>query len=327
MTNSPAVRALRMVAAAWCMFAHASCSGAADGPAGGRAAVAEPSHADLETALRPGKGEFSVMSYNLYRFQFDDRDKDGQANEFKPQDEIDAVMSIVRSVSPDVLACTEMGDGVAFDRFRAELKKVGLDYPHAEHLMIEGSHTHLAVVSRFPIVSRQNITNETYSIGTNTVPVQRGFLSVDFQVNENYRFRIVTAHLKSKRFSVLGQTEMRRNEGRLLNKNIRHFLDKDTNLNVLVVGDLNDTPKSAAIREVMGKPEVLVDLHPADVYGDTWTHIFYPEESYERIDYALCSPGMAREAVSNKCHIVRDRLTYKASDHRPLVSVFRAQDL
>lgn len=304
------------------LFTQLSCSRAAEPAASG-----QPSHADLESALRPAKGEFSVMSYNMMRFQFDDRDNDGQANEFKPQEEIDAVMSIVRSVSPDVLACIEMGDAIAFKRFQDELKKVGLVYPHAEHLMIPGSHTHLALVSRFPIVSRQNITNETYSIGTNTVPVQRGFLSVDVQVNDNYRFRIVTAHLKSKRFSTLGQTEMRRNEARLLNKNVRHFMDEQTNLNLLVVGDLNDTPKSAAIREAIGKPEVLVDLHPKDVYGDTWTHLFYPEESYERIDYALCSPAMAREAVSNKCHIVRDVLTYKASDHRPLVSVFRAQDL
>lgn len=283
--------------------------------------------AEFEKAYTPGRGEFSVMTYNLQRFQFDDRDRDGQATEFKPDKEIRAQMAVIASVSPDVLACMEVGDSVAFQKLRESLKGAGLDYPYTEHLMRVGSHTHLALLSRFPIVARMPITNEVYSIGTNTVPVQRGFLCVDIQVNDGYRFRIVAAHLKSKRFSALGQTEMRRNEARLLNKNVRRFLAEDTNINLLVVGDLNDTQNSSAIHEAIGKPPVLKDLRPADAFGDTWTHLFYPEDAYERIDYMLCSPGMVREVVTGKCHVVRNRLTYEASDHRPVVAVFHAQDL
>lgn len=293
------------------------------------AAAGEPalSGATLEKAFKPGPGEFSVMTYNLYRFQYDDRDRDGQENDFKPDSEIRAQMAVIAAVSPDVIACMEMGTGPAFQKFREALKGAGLDYPHAEHVVQADSHTHLALVSRLPIVARMPITNEVYSIGTNTVPVQRGFLCVDIKVNDGYTFRLMAAHLKSKRFSAMGQTEMRRNEGRLLNKNARHFLADDTNLNLIVVGDFNDTQDSAAIREVIGKPPVLKDLRPADAFGDTWTHIFYPEDSYSRIDYMLCSPGMFREVVTGKCHVVRHEMTRTASDHRPVVSVFRAQNL
>jgi endonuclease/exonuclease/phosphatase family metal-dependent hydrolase len=289
--------------------------------------AAGPPATDFEREFKPVRGEFSVMTYNLQRFQYDDRNNDGQATEFKPDKEIRAQMAVIASVSPDVLACMEVGDAVAFQKLRESLKGVGLDYPHTEHLMREGSHTHLALLSRFPIVARLPITNEVYSIGTNTVPVQRGFLCVDIQVNDAYRFRLIAAHLKSKRFSTLGQTEMRRNEARLLNKNVRRFLADDTNMNLVVVGDLNDTQNSSAIHEAIGKPRVLTDLRPADAFGDTWTHLFYPEDAYERIDYVLCSPGMAREVVTGKCHVVRNKLTYEASDHRPVVAVFHAQDL
>lgn len=318
--SAPSAR--RAAAAALTALALASCSNATNSSA------APPSpDLDFERNYRPAAGEFSIMSYNLMRFQFDDRDRDGQANEFKPDREIQAVLSVIASVSPDVLACMEIGDGPALDKLRGALKARGLDYPHARHLVRPDSHTHLALLSRFPIVAYEPVTNEVYSIGTNTVPVQRGFLCADIRVSDTYEFKIIAAHLKSKRYSPLGQTEMRRNEARLLNKTARRFMAEKTNLNLIVVGDLNDTQDSSALHEARGKPQVLEDLRPADALGDRWTHIFYPEDAYERIDYMLCSPAMLREVVTGKCHVVRSMQTEPASDHRPVVGVFRSQDL
>ena len=278
-------------------------------------------------AFKPADGEFSVMHYNLENFQFEDRDNDGIKNEFKPQDEIDAECGIIADEAPDILCCVEIGDAAAVQRLREELARRNLRYADLEHLVIPGSHANMAVLSKFPIVSRQSISNETYTIETNTVPVQRGFISVDIQVNPDYRLRVMTAHLKSKRFSDLGQTEMRRNEARLLNKNVRRYLKDSPSINLLVVGDMNDTSGSAAIHEIAGKPPVLEDLRPHDVYGDVWTHYFIPMESCERIDYMFVSAGLAPEIVREKCHIVRDPRTYKASDHRPLVTVIRAREM
>lgn len=287
-----------------------------------------PADAASAKSTRPASGEFSVMTYNLNRFCYDDRDGDGQANDFKPDAEIQAEMTVIQDESPDVLACMEMGEASSFQRFRDELKKRGLDYPHVEHLVRPDIQTHLALLSRFPIVARLPITNESYTILRESIPVQHGFLCADIQVNDHYRFKIIAAHLKSKRFNEAGQTEMRRNEARLLNKNVRHFLADCTNQNLLVVGDLNDRPDSSALREAIGKQQrVLADLRPADFLGDTWTHMVKSEDTYDRTDYVLCSPAMLREAVTGKCHVVRSSLTSIASDHRPVVAVFRAQDL
>lgn len=277
------------------------------------------------TSLR-AQDEFSVMTYNLMRFSYEDRDRDGQKDNFKPEEQIAAMMNILQKNRPDVLAVEEIGDEASFTIFTQRLAKVGLDYPYHDYFMNSQATVGLAVLSRFPITERVHITNETYTIGSEVLPVQRGFLQTEITVNPNYRFTLIVAHLKSKLYHPLGQTEMRRNEARLLNKNIRRLLNKTPDLNLVVVGDMNDTSTSAALRELMGSPRSLIDLKPKDSVQDIWTHFWEAEESYERIDYILVSKGMLPEAVSDKCRVIRDSLTYTASDHRPVMAVFKASE-
>ena len=279
--------------------------------------------------LQPADDEFSLMTYNLHEYGFDDRDGDGQKNDPKPIEEREAVAALIASVRPDVLAIQEIGGSVVFEEFLFRLKTAGLEFPYIEHLQRGESEINMALLSRFPIVSRQNHTNDTYSIGPAEVPVARGFLDVEIEVNPEYRFRVLVGHLKSKVFHPLGQTEMRRNEARLLNKHVRKILKEKPELNLVVVGDMNDTFNSAALRELMGekKDKALYDLRPADRNGDVWTHYTADNDEYERIDYILVSGGMQPEVVTGKICAVRSPLTYQASDHRPLVAVFKSRDL
>ena len=283
--------------------------------------------ASSESQFRTSGDEFSVMTYNLKRYCYDDRDRDGQENDPKPEEEVRAAVELIARTRPDVLAIQEMGAPDLFKDFHARLAAKGLSYPHTE--LIPGSATNLnnAVLSRFAFASKQSITNDEYTIGDWVIPVRRGYISVDVQVNPSYRFRLMVAHLKSKVYHPAGQTEMRRNEARLLNKHVRKGLEENPDLNLLVAGDLNDTIDSAALREVLGSPRKLFDLRPKDSVGDVWSHFWAKQEMYERLDYLLVSAGMKPEVVWTKNHIVRDPLTYTASDHRPVVGVFKAKDL
>ncbi|MBN1270270.1 MAG: endonuclease/exonuclease/phosphatase family protein [Kiritimatiellae bacterium] len=293
---------------------------AACGPGGRRASV--------PAAPKTSGAEFSVMSYNVYAYGLEDRDGDGQRNDPKPRAEREAVIRLIAANNPDVLALEEMGTPVAFEEFRHALKTEGLEYDHIEYLERGGAEKYLVVLSRFPFAAQQSHTDDVYSIGEAQIPVARGFIDVDIQVNPSYRFRLMVAHLKSKVFHSLGQTEMRRNEARLLGKHVRNALRADPDLNLLVVGDMNDTPNSATLREIAGKGEpLLLDLRPRDAAGAVWTHYGGADDQYARIDYMLASRGMIAEAVPDKTRIVSDPLTYTASDHRPLVAVFRASDL
>jgi len=268
---------------------------------------------------------FSVMTYNLHQYALMDRDGGGEADDPKPEVEQKAVVALIAKERPDVLVVQEMGDEIIFGQFREALRAAGLNLPCAELLRRGQIEANLAVLSRFPIVSVQHHTNDWYSIGPAKVPVARGFLDVTIQVNPQYQFRLLGAHLKSKVHSPLGQTEMRRNEARLLNKNVRAILKENPGVNLLVVGDMNDDYQSAPLREVAGRRGgELADLRPVDSVGDAWTCFRDYVDEYSRLDYLFVSEGMLPEVVKKQTRVVRDPLTSRASDHRPVIGVFRA---
>lgn len=270
--------------------------------------------------------EFTLMSYNLYRFSYEDRDKDGQKDNFKPEDQVRAIIHVISNANPDVLAIQEIGDADSFDILKKRLADAGLTFADSEYFVLPQATVGLGLLSKFPIVARNNITNETYSIGGQELPVQRGYLCVDIQPNARYRFRVIVAHLKSKLFHPLGQTEMRRNEARLLNKHVRRMIDRTRNLNLVVVGDMNDNITSSTMRELIGRPPYLHDLRPKDFVGDIWTHLWDYQEEYARIDYILVNQNMLPEVVPAKCYLPRDPHAPLASDHRPVIAVFKASD-
>lgn len=281
--------------------------------------------AQLPAHLKTAKDEFSVMTWNLLRYAHEDRDGDGEDDDLKPQKACEAIFQVIYDEQPDVVAVQEMGGPEAFAHFTNGLAAKGLKYPFAEYLRRGGKQEiNMAVLSRFPIVARQPMTNDTYSIGPAKLPVARGFINVDIQPAPHFKFKLMTAHLKAKVFHPLGQTEMRRNEARLLNKHVRQSLRKKPSLPILVVGDMNDTYNSAAIREVLGKDtKHLFDIRPRDQLGTVWTYFGSSDDTYSRIDYMLASRGMAVLLVKQKCRASGNLLCREGSDHRPLISVFR----
>lgn len=286
-----------------------------------------PGPAMREPAGAPAGGEFSVATYNLARYTLDDRDRDGQRNDPKPSAERAAQGSLLARLRPDVLAVQEIGPAGVFEGFLGDLRAGGLEYPHVEHVIRPGSDLGLAVLSRFPILERTPRMDDTYRIGGTNLPVLRGFADVVIEPAPGYRFRLIVAHLKSKVYHPLGQTEMRRNEARLLANHVRKALRGNPAMNLLVVGDLNDSPDSAPLHEILGNGSTrLIDLRPADAVGDVWTHQGRGVDIYSRIDYVLASPGMALEFVRDRSRAVRDPAVPQASDHRPLFAVFTARD-
>jgi len=273
------------------------------------------------------RDEFSVATYNLKHYSLEDRDGDGHRAEPKPEAERRAVVAVLSRCRPDVLALQEIGAAEVLEELRRGLRAVGLDYPHVAQCVRPGQAVGLAVLSRHPIVARRVLTNDQYRIGTTNLPVLRGFLDVEIEPRPSYRFRLLVAHLKSKVYHPLGQTEMRRNEARLLAQHAHQILRERSDANLLVVGDLNDSPDSAPLQRLLGEEErLLFDLRPADPLGDVWTHYSATVDVYSRIDYGLASAGMVAEYVRDKSCVVRDPATLVASDHRPLLLVFRASD-
>lgn len=269
--------------------------------------------------------EFSVVTYNLYRFGYYDRDDDGQEDDFKPEDEVDAIVEILTELRPDVLAVQELGGEAALSNLITALDEAGLDYPHTAYLEGYAPYVKNGLLSRYPFDNVTRWTNLLFTVADTEIGVSRGFLEATIRVRDDYAFTLYNTHLKSKRYHELGQTEIRRSEARLLAQLVQERLEADPEANLVVAGDLNDIFDSAPVR-LLTDDAGLIDLEPTDYVGDVWTHDWSWKDTYTRIDYLLCSPGMLPELVREKTRVVRHPLGRTASDHRPVVAVFKATE-
>lgn len=277
-----------------------------------------------KTGQRDNPNEYSLLCFNLKHYSLEDRDRDGQRNDPKPIESRAAVAEIIACANPDILVLQEIGGPTIFAELRQRLAREGIEYGHIEYLRASPHDNNIAVLTRFPITASQSHTNDTYSIGDAELRVARGIIDIDLEIAADTRVKLMATHLKSKVYHPLGQTEMRRNEARILGQHIGQALRNKPDLKLIVAGDLNDLPTSGAVREIIGRgPDGLVDLRPCDESGDAWTHRQIDDDIHQRIDYILISRTLADAIDKDKTRIIDIPATRIASDHRPLLAVFR----
>jgi len=290
-------------------------------------ASTETSSASAPGLPHPAKGEFSVMTLNLNEYVLVGGDESDESLERKPRKESAALIAVIKRASPDILAVQEMGDPSAWDNFKLRLRQAGLGYDYEEYLRASEQDLNIAVLSRFPIVAHNSHTDDLYTIGPKQFPLQRGIIEVDIQINADYQIRLMVSHLKSKRYHAYGKAEMQRNEARLLNNHVRASLKENPDINLIVLGDLNVTPGTALLRDILTYQDqaILFDLRPTDAAGDAWTHRT-SNDAYQRIDYILVSDGLLPEVQIDKTFAIRSRQLLPATDHCPLVATFIATE-
>jgi endonuclease/exonuclease/phosphatase family metal-dependent hydrolase len=277
-----------------------------------------------------------VATYNLENYlETASRTRPAKGDDAKAK-----IRESIRAINPDVLALQEIGGTNALLELRDALQKEGNDFPHWELVTGADTNINLAVLSRFPFSARRPHTRESFLLNGRRFFVSRGFLEVDVQVNPNYSFTLIAAHLKSRRIvAPADEAELRFQEAKLLREKIDARLAAEPTANLLVLGDLNDTKDAASTKVVIGHGITkLVDTHPAERNGDTdsesgnearpitWTHYYAKEDVYSRIDFILASSGMAREWHWSQTYALRIPNWGLASDHRPIVASFLAED-
>jgi endonuclease/exonuclease/phosphatase family metal-dependent hydrolase len=278
---------------------------------------------------------FRVATFNLENYL----DEPTQSRAAKSAEAKAQVRKSILALRPDVLALQEMGSVSALQELQASLKNDGLDLPYWEHVSGADTNVHVAILSRFPFVSRHPRTNDNFLLGGRRFRVSRGFGEVEIRVNTNYMFTLLTAHLKSKRpVPTADEADLRLEEAKLLREEIDERLNANPNENLVVLGDFNDTKDSASTRAIIGRGRnKLIDTRPAERHEGqtdshpegrtiTWTHFYPKEDTYSRIDYILLSPGMAREWIRNETYVLAMPNWGAASDHRPVAATFEAED-
>jgi|TARA_B100001971_G_scaffold80753_1_gene74532 endonuclease/exonuclease/phosphatase family metal-dependent hydrolase len=290
------------------------------------------------TVTIPAAETFTVATFNVENYLV----KKFGTRPVKPEISRVKVTEAIVSIGPDVLALQEMGRRAALMDLHKRLKARGLEYPHFEWVNGADPAIHLAVLSRFPITVHSH-TNLTYLLDRRRFQVSRGFGEARIRLNRNYEFTLLNVHLKSKRpVPQASEAEMRLHEARTLRKIIESRLKVDPDANIMVVGDLNDTPNAEPIRDLIGRRAPrLVDLRPFEDNGDhlshpinskylprrvSWTSFYGTEDSFSRFDYILASKGMARELDRAGTYIHAMADWGVASDHRPVVARFVAEN-
>lgn len=267
------------------------------------------------------------MLYPLDGWHPRDRDGDGQCNDPKPAEERRAALDLIARVRPDVLAVLETGAPPMLAELIDGLRRRGLAYGHVAHLQREGADPAMAVLSRYAISERRPHLDDRFAMGDERLPVRNGFLEVVVEPPGGRPLTLLLAQLQAKSFHALGQTDVRRNEARLLGNHVRRALREREGADVLVAGALNDTPDSAPLREIAGeRGERLLDLRPCDPFGDAWTWHDRATDLHARTDYLLASPSLHARLDPARTRAVRDPLAAAASSHRPLVAVFRTSE-
>ncbi len=277
---------------------------------------------------------FRVATYNLENYL----DQPSGHRKAKSPEAKAHVCQNILAIKPDVIALQEMGTTNALMELQACLKTGGLDLPFWEHVEGHDTNIHLAVLSKFPFTLRQPHTNDAFLLGSHRHFVSRGFAEVEIEVNTNYHFTLIAAHLKSRVLVATGdEAEERLQEATLLRELIARRLTANPNLNLVVLGDFNDIRDSAPLKTIIGNDaNPLFDLRPAerphpahipsDEHAVTWTYHFAKQDVYSRIDYIFVSRGMSREWLNEDTYVFNPPDWGLASDHRPVVADFVAEE-
>ena len=290
----------------------------------------------FSSACQLGAGTLRVATYNVENY-LEQPTKTRHAKSPKAKAKI---CETILALKPDVLALQEIGSLSALQELRDSLKNGGLELAHSEHVGGFDTNVQVAILSRFPFTARRPRTNDNFLVGGRRFQVSRGFGEVDVEVNDHYSFTLITAHLKSKRpIPMAEEAELRLEEARRLREEIDARFAANPNVNLIVLGDFNDSKNAASTKIVVGRGRhKLVDTRPAERNGDsqadntidsrkvTWTHYYSRDDSYSRIDYIFLSPGMAREWLPSETYVLAISDWGIASDHRPLVATFEAAD-
>jgi endonuclease/exonuclease/phosphatase family metal-dependent hydrolase len=252
------------------------------------------------------------------------------------------VRESILAMKPDVIALEEVGSTNALLELQSALKAAGLDLPYWDHVAGYDTNIHVAVLSRFPIIARRPHTNESFLLEGRRFQVSRGFAEMDIQVNPKFKFTLIAAHLKSRRPDpAADEEEWRYEEAAALRRVTDTRLADDPGQKLVVLGDFNDVKDSKPLRTILGHGRTrLFDTRPAERNGDdpahagkghesrniTWTHYYAVEDVYSRIDYILLSRGMERQWLGAETYVLSSPNWGLASDHRPLVAGFTAED-
>ena len=273
-------------------------------------------------------GQVRFITYNVENWLTTERRINGKPakGKSKPEKQKQAVIQLLTRHTPDVIGLCEIGTPDDLAEIQGRLKSAGLNLPYSHFTGGIDPVRHLGLLSRFPIKATANAAETTFPLAGRTFSINRGILDASVIAHQKM-YRFVGAHLKSKRESDQGDQEaIRFNEARLLRRHVDSILQENANARLIIYGDFNDTRASPSIKTIVGNANRSTDLmaiRVKDSRQETWTHRWDMNDLYSRIDYIMVSEALRKEVDLSNAKIIDDAGWEDASDHRPVMAVFK----
>jgi endonuclease/exonuclease/phosphatase family metal-dependent hydrolase len=285
------------------------------------------SHPGETPLTHPSQG-LRFICYNVENWLKMDRYVDHQSlkDAPKPESEKQAVVKILTHHTPDVIGLSEIGENSDLAEIQEKLKAAGLDLPYSHHTGGSDPTRHLGLLSRFPITSKIKPTEINYQLAGQTHAMNRGILDATIEANGKI-YRFIGVHLKSKRESEQGDQELiRLNEARLLRRHVNSIFKGDADARLIVYGDFNDTRATPTLKTITGNyndPTYLTAILAKDSHAESWTYHWSTHDIYSRIDFITVTRALREEVDFPAAKIIDDVECDQASDHRPILAIFK----
>lgn len=279
--------------------------------------------ASLGIARAGEEASIRVATYNVRNYLTMDRLVEGRwrPDYPKPESEKRVVREAILAVRPDLIALQEIGKRAHLLELRRDLSSQGLDYAGMAWLEAHDSERHVAALWTddldVQVVEHPNLPIRYMG---EVDFVKRGMLELKID-SDGEVWSLFNLHLKSKYTNVKSDPlsyKRRTLEGRAARDRILDVYPNPSEARYLIVGDLNDSPISGAVRAFLRKGDRVLSLpiECSDDLNSRWTHYYRKEDSYSRIDYILRSPGWGETLNGVKGRIDRRPDYYEGSDHR-----------
>ncbi len=223
---------------------------------------------------------------HLEDYAWQDRDDDGQPNDFKPDVEVEALIRGLLAEPADLYILRGIGSEASLQHLQQHLKN-GL---HAHYLPGKDAFCGLGFLCASDQATLLPLERGSYShLGREQVPM---FGSLQLPLSEARKLLVVNAELPDAD----APYERRRNEARLLRQALRPLLEDENNLLLLSIHAPED-PDSPMLREL--RELGLRALRAIDVQGDAWTHHDKQRDLYRRDQWLFASPALVEWIVDH----------------------------
>lgn len=273
-----------------------------------------------------------VAVYNVQNYLVTDRRVEGRYEKSapKPESEIQALIDVLKPISLDVLGIIEMGKEDMLEDFQKRLRAAGMDFPHREWVKGADEARHLALLSKYPIITRQSLDDVPFDLDGVPTRIGRGILDVTLELAPDYPVRMVGIHLKSRRaVPEFDETAMREREAFHVRAHLDRILTNDPAAKVLLFGDFNDTKNNPPVKQLIGtakSPTFMRDLFLTDGKGLRWTHFWSVADVYSRIDFILVSNALWPDINMERSGISDSEVWFRASDHRAIFATIKVPE-